>query len=414
MPYQKRPQRQAVKGSLANTVLLRNVHAVLPLRIIDSAALLIHDGLIQRVFDSSTPDIPSADSSLDLKGLTLFPGFIDIHIHGAVGVDTMDASAEALGRVSEFLASQGVTGWLPTFVPAPQSEYESAVDAVEQLMKEQSGHKRGARVVGVHYEGPFVNTAQCGALRSDYFRSFRSPSDIDDLPVPKNAVQMMTLAPEVEGGVELVRELVRRGWITSIGHTRADLDMLNGAFTAGARHMTHFMNAMSPLHHRSPGPVGWGLSRDDVTCDIIADGIHLDPAMLKLLLKLKSSHRLSLISDSIAAAGEGDGEYSIWGETIVVKNGRTQNARGSIAGSVITMLDAALMMRSLGASEIETALMTATNPARLLGIDNQCGSIEEGKHADLVAVDEVGNVRLTMVGGQTMFDALNATYSNGE
>jgi N-acetylglucosamine-6-phosphate deacetylase len=178
--------------------------------------------------------------------------------------------------------------------------------------------------------------------------------------------------------------------------------------------MTHFMNAMPPLHHRSPGPVGWGLSRDDVTCDIIADGIHLDPAMLKLLLKLKSSDRLTLISDSIAAAGQGDGEYKIWGETIAVKDGRTRNARGSIAGSVITMLDAARMMISVGAPEIEVALMAATNPSRLLGIASQCGSIKEGKRADLVALDELGNVRFTMVGGQTMFDALNATFSNGK
>jgi N-acetylglucosamine-6-phosphate deacetylase len=408
-----------VKGSLTNTLLLRNVRAVLPQRIIDSANVLIQDGLIQRILDSSISDIPPADSILDLEGLTLFPGFIDIHIHGAVGVDTMAATADALDQVSQFLASQGVTAWVPTLVPGPQSQYKSAVDAVDQLMNEQAeggGHIRGARVLGVHYEGPFVNAAQCGALRSEYFRSFQSVSDVDDLPVPKNknAVRMMTLAPEIEGGVGLVKELKKRNWVPSIGHTRAEMDVLDRAFEAGARHMTHFMNAMPPLHHRSPGPVGWGLSRDEVTCDIIADGIHLDPAMLKLLLKLKSSDRLTLISDSIAAAGQGDGEYSIWGETIVVKNGRTQNARGSIAGSVITMGDALCMMRSLGASDREIGLMTATNPSRLLGIDNQCGSIEERKCADLFALDEIGHVRLTIVGGQTVFDALNATYPNGK
>ena len=407
-----------MKGALANTVLLRNVRAVLPKRIIDSANVLIQHGLIQQIVHSSTSDTSSADPILDLKGLTIFPGFIDVHIHGAVGVDTMDANADALRRVSGFLASQGVTAWLPTLVPAPLSNYESAIQAIEQLVNNQSKANKpakGARVLGVHYEGPFVNTTQCGALRSDYFRSFRSRSDIDDLPVPKNnAVRMMTLAPEVEGGVDLIRDLRSRGWIVSIGHTRAEITVLDHAFEQGARHMTHFMNAMAPLHHRSPGPVGWGLSRDDVTCDIIADGIHLDPSMLKLLLKLKSSERLTLISDSIAAAGQGDGDYSIWGETILVRNGRTQNARGSIAGSVITMLDAVRMMRSLGASEIEIGLMTSTNPSRLLGVDNECGSIEEGKRADLVAIDEVGNVRLTMVGGQTMFEALNATYSNGK
>jgi N-acetylglucosamine-6-phosphate deacetylase len=164
--------------------------------------------------------------------------------------------------------------------------------------------------------------------------------------------------------------------------------------------MTHFMNAMPPLHHRSPGPVGWGLSRDDVTCDLIADGVHLDPLMLRLLLKVKSPARLALISDAITAAGLGDGDYHIWGETISVANGRTRNARGSIAGSVITMLDAVRMMLSLGTAEVDVARMAAMNPARLLRIDRDCGSIEEGKRADLVAIDREGNVRMTIVGGR--------------
>ncbi len=214
---------------------------------------------------------------------------------------------------------------------------------------------------------------------------------------------MMTLAPEIEGGLDLVQELNSRGWVVSIGHTRADTGVLDGAHKAGARHLTHFMNAMAPLHHRSPGPVGWGLSRDDVTCDVIADGVHLNPAVLELLVKLKASHRLTLISDSIAAAGQGDGEYNIWGETISVKDGRTQNERGSIAGSVITMLDAVRMMKSLGVSETDLARMTATNPARLLRLDDDCGSIEEGKRADLIALDDAGHVRLTIIGGRVAY-----------
>lgn len=210
---------------------------------------------------------------------------------------------------------------------------------------------------------------------------------------------MITLAPEIDGGVELVRELKRRGWVISIGHTRATLDLLDQAFAAGARHMTHFMNAMPPLHHRSPGPIAWGLSRDDVTCDVIADGIHLDPFMLQLLVKIKGVRGLALISDAIAAAGKGDGDYQIWGETISVNNGRTANASGSIAGSVITMLDAVRTMRSLGISYVDLAQMASTNPARLLGLDHECGSISVGKRADLLALDSNAQVRLTIVNG---------------
>ena len=158
--------------------------------------------------------------------------------------------------------------------------------------------------------------------------------------------------------------------------------------------MTHFMNAMAPLHHRSPGPIAWGLSRDDVTVDLIADGIHLDPFMLRLLLKIKGTSGISLISDAIAAAGKGDGDYEIWGETISVKNRRTANAAGSIAGSVISMLDAVRLLHSLGVSYVDLARMASTNPARLLNVD--FGSIEVGKPADLIALDQ-SDLRLKSV-----------------
>jgi N-acetylglucosamine-6-phosphate deacetylase len=296
-----------------------------------------------------------------------------------------------------------VTGWLPTLVPAPAAEYARAIRSISEAAKQNAG----ARILGVHYEGPFVNSVQCGALHAEFFRTFSGPGDLDDLPVlsDQRAKHLTTMAPEIAGGIELVRELTGRGWIVSLGHTRADFELLDKALGAGARHMTHFMNAMTPLHHRAPGPIGWGLARDEVTCDFIADGIHLDREMLRLLLKLKRPDRLSLISDAVAAAGMGDGDFEIWGETISVKNGRTANARGSIAGSVITMIDAVRMMLSLGSSEVEVSKMAATNPARLLGIYQECGSIEEGKQADLVALDGAGQVVLTLVGGTVVFDA---------
>jgi N-acetylglucosamine-6-phosphate deacetylase len=328
-----------------------------------------------------------------------------VHLHGAVGADILTATAADLERVSEFLVTQGVCGWLPTYVPASQENYISAMNAIEEAMRAESSGE--ARILGVHYEGPFVNSAQCGALHAEFFKTFSGPADLDALPVPQinDAVKMITIAPEIEGGVELVRELNRRGWIISIGHTRASVEVLDRACEAGAHHMTHFMNAMAPLHHRSPGPVAWGLARDSVTCDVIADGIHLDPYMLRLLVKLKSAGRLALISDSIAATGLGDGEYHIWNEKIEVKDGRTRNAQGSIAGSVITMFDAVRLMLSIGASEVEVARMAATNPARLLRIEKECGSIEVGKRADLVAMDQEGNVKLTIIGGRIAYDA---------
>src|SRR5262249_29819469 len=221
----------------------------------------------------------------------------------------------------QFLAGQGVTSWLPTLVPASLEQYRHAIGAIADVAQTlvwapdardhrlQSGPH--ARPLGVHYEGPFVNQAQCGALHKEHFRSFINVAELDELPVLKHggAIHMMTLAPEIDGGVELIKELRRRNWVVSIGHTRAELEVLDQALAAGARHMTHFMNAMTPLHHRTPGPIAWGLAHDDVTCDIIADGIHLDPFMLQLLVKIKGVKGISLISDAIAAAGKGDGDY---------------------------------------------------------------------------------------------------------
>jgi len=391
-----------VNNQAPKTILLANARVILADRIAEATSLLIEGGRIARISTSAGAESSKIDAIIDLDSLTLFPGFIDVHIHGAVGVDMLEAKAEGLARVAEFLAGNGLTAWLPTLVPASPEQYRHAIEAISGFMNESSSH--GARIIGAHYEGPFVNSEQCGALHREYFRTFKTPDDLDALPTIDNqgAVHMMTMAPEIDGGVELIKELQRRGWITSIGHTRATVEVLEQALEAGAHHMTHFMNAMPSFHHRAPGPVGWGLTQDEVTCDVIADGVHLDPSVLKLILRSKGAERISLISDAIAATGLGDGEYQVWGERIQVERGRTQNDSGSIAGSVITMLDAVRMMLALGASETGVARMASLNPARLLGIAGDCGSIEEGKRADLVALDQDGNVRLTIIGGRTL------------
>jgi N-acetylglucosamine-6-phosphate deacetylase len=389
------------------SLLLRNARVVRPQGPAATADLLIKGERIERILDSST-ESTSSKQVIDLDGLALYPGFIDAHIHGAAGVDTMDASAEDLTSIGEFLSRNGVTAWLPTLVPAPQEQYEQAVRAIGEAINRQEKEEAESlhtQIFGVHYEGPFVNSEQCGALHREHFKTFKDAADLNELPTidQDDAIHMMTLAPEVEGGIDLIKELKKRGWVVSIGHTRATREVLDQAFAAGARHLTHFMNAMTPLHHRALGVVGWGLVNDDVSCDVIADGIHIDPAILKLIIRNKTVERLSLISDAIAAAGQGDGDYQIWGEQIIVKDGRTRNDRGSIAGSVITMLDAARMMLSLGVSESEVARMASLNPARLLGIDDDCGSIEAGKRADLVALDEKSNVKLTIIGGKIAY-----------
>ncbi len=361
--------------------------------LIDGAerSVSIDSGLITGSYDAS------AEVEIDLDGASLFPGFIDVHNHGAVGIDVNEADADGLIAIGEFLARNGVTAWLPTFVPDSHETYSRVIGEIGKVMSVQDDLPI-AQIVGVHYEGVFANTQMCGALRPQYFRTF-SGAELDELPKLSSGSHMTTLAPEIEGGIELVGELTRRGWIPSIGHTKADPAVLDKALEAGARHMTHFFNAMTGLHHRDVGVVGWGLTRD-VTIDIIADGIHVHPEILKFVLAEKGDHAVSLISDSIAPTGLGDGDFELWDEKIEVRNGRTRNERGSIAGSVITMLDAVRNYRRLGTADKTIAKIASANPARLIGVGETRGSIEAGKRADLVAIDSDGQVSLVLVGGK--------------
>jgi len=387
-----------VKITPMSSLRLNNATAVVGDELLESVSVSIVDQQISAIHSASA----ESGDAIDCAGLTLLPGFIDVHIHGAKGIDVNSADGDGLFEIAKFLASHGVTGWLPTLVPDSDSNYAHAISAIDRLMEMQLDEPV-AQAVGVHYEGVFANEKMCGALRPEFFKRFVE-HELTELPRLKNGVHMTTFAPEIEGGIALAKELKRQGWIASIGHTKADLDTLNQAIQAGANHLTHFYNAMTGMHHRDIGVVGWAFSNPEVTFDIIADAIHVHPAMLEFACRTKGPNKVSLISDSIAATGLGDGQFQIWGENVSVKDGRTRNERGSIAGSVITMLDAVKRMLSIGFSSAEVSRMASLNPAKLLGLHDELGSLALGQRADLVALDEGGTVRLTVVGGRVAFD----------
>jgi N-acetylglucosamine-6-phosphate deacetylase len=376
------------------SLLLKNCAAVLPGEKLEGAFVLIENGLIKEVSEREV----SAAEIIDLKGQTLFAGFIDIHNHGAVGIDVNEAAAEDLLAVGRFLASKGVTAWLPTFVPDRGETYQKVIRAINEVVKIQSG-LAVAQIAGVHYEGVFANRQMCGALRPEYFKTF-SGDELKTLPMLERGAHLTTLAPEIEGGIALVRELRKQNWIPSIGHTKADLATLEAAFAAGALHVTHLFNAMTGVHHRDVGVAGWALTKSEISCEIIADGIHVHPKMLEFAQQNKPSDKLLLVSDSVAPTGLGDGDFRLWGEQISVTEGRTRNERGSIAGSVITLLDAVKMYLSLGISEVQVSKMASANPAKLLGLEKSHGLIEIGQRADLTVLDGQGNQVLTIIGGR--------------
>ena len=382
-------------------LLLKNVNAVSSAETAENISLLIENGKISNITEAEL----SCENTIELSNCTIYAGFIDIHNHGAIGVDVNEANADDLREVGKFLASKGVTAWLPTFVPDADENYRKVISAIDEVMETQANEPL-AQIVGVHYEGVFANEKMCGALRPEFFKNFKNGDEISELPKLKNGVHLTTLAPEIENGIELIKELNKQNWIVSIGHTNANFEILEAAFEAGAKQITHLFNAMTGVHHRDIGVAGWALTKKEMSCELIADGVHVAPPMLKFAVDCKTSANVMLVSDSIAPTGLGDGVYEIWNDKIAVENGKTKNERGGIAGSVITMLDAVKMMSSLGFSSIEISQMASVNQAKLLGIEKSHGSIEVGKRADLVALDENGNVKLTLIGGKIALNNL--------
>jgi N-acetylglucosamine-6-phosphate deacetylase len=363
--------------------------------------------------DDGVPAGLGEGESIDLGGAYLAPGMIDIHIHGSAGIDVQATDTAGLAKLSAFLVAEGVTGYFATFVPSDERGYREAIAAIDSYRDLQNQPQRnsispGARILGIHFEGPFVSEHRCGALRREHFRSYDGDPRTVELFVDRasGARRLMTLAPEAPGGLELTRELTRNGTGVFIGHSQADPATLDLAFEAGARHITHFPNALDPLHHRRPGAVAWGMVRDDVTLDCIADFHHVPPLMLRLMHQSKRSTRMALISDAIKPAGLGDGQFSVWGEGITVRGGRTSLSRepgdSTIAGSVITMRQALKNIVGLGIPIHEAVHMASLVPAQSAGVA-QIGSIREGMHADLIAFDDDFRVNLATLEGVSAF-----------
>ncbi|HKP87129.1 MAG TPA: N-acetylglucosamine-6-phosphate deacetylase [Blastocatellia bacterium] len=393
-------------------LLLRNARVVLENEI-QPGGVLVRDGRIALVFrDEETPTGLSAEESVDAGGAYLAPGLIDIHIHGSAGVDTQGADQAGLARLSEFLLAEAVTGYFATFVPTDERGYLAAIAETSARIRRQDETRSGARILGIHFEGPFVSRHRCGALKGDRFREYdgdpRSIEIFTGANPESSFARLMTLAPETPGGLDLVRALAARGVRPFIGHTLAEPETLDQAAEAGARHITHFPNALAPLHHRKPGAVAWGLVRGDITMDLIADFHHVAPLMLRLIYQSKGANRVALISDAIQPTGLGDGDFSVWGMNISVRNGLTAladgPAQGTIAGSVITMREALKNMASLGVPVHEAIRMASLVPARAAGLERELGSITEGKRADLVAFDEGFAVQFAISGGALALD----------
>jgi N-acetylglucosamine-6-phosphate deacetylase len=344
-------------------------------------------------------DAPSVgdDDLLDLGERWLVPGYVDPHVHGGGGAQCNTSDPEEIAMVARFHASHGTTGLLATTVAASMEELEGALDAIARC--------KAPTVIGAHLEGPFLSPKRPGAMDPELFINPDSDQLRRLLEAGAGRVRVMTLAPELPGSLELVECLARESIVASIGHTDATDAEVRAAVDAGASAATHVFNAMPPLHHREPGVVGAVLDLPGVSCELICDGVHVDPVAMRLLFRAKGVSGMRLVTDAMSAAGMPDGEYRLGGRPVSVAGGRAVLAGGgSIAGSTLTMERAVQnAIRLLGVSVEEAIRMASTNSARLLGLGRHKGEISAGSDADLVVLDESLEVQATMVGGQWLF-----------
>lgn len=386
------------------TTFITAGNLITPAQWIDAPVIVVDAGIITDVQTRSAMALPAGARRLDFPDLILAPGFIDIHIHGGAGHDVMEADDNALARIEMQMAHHGVTAYLPTTVTAPQ---DRTLRALEHLGKAAGRNESSGRAIpiGIHLEGPFISHAKRGVHPPANLVQ-PSPNALERFwQAAGGKIRMMTIAPEIPGAVETIQYARSLGVHSSLGHSNATDQEARAGIAAGADHATHTFNAMRPLDHRDPGILGVVLEDDGLSADIIADGIHVDPSMVRLFLRMKGDDRAILITDAISATGMPEGTYRLGDFEVQVKGGRCESD-GKLAGSVLTLDRAVRNVMSFAHWQLQRAVKLASlNPARLLGVTGKRGVIAAGRRADLVALTPEGKVVRTIIGGELIGDS---------
>lgn len=339
----------------------------------------------------------------DTDGVVL-PGFIDEHIHGAGGADAMDGTEQALQTISEYVAKEGTTGFLATTMTQSPENIGKALKNVKTVR--EKGEYKGAEILGVHLEGPFISPKHVGAQPLEYVAK-PAPETFDKYnEISGGNIKVVTLAPEVEGGLDLVKHLAKIGVVASIGHTGAKFSDVEAAVAAGATNVTHTYNAQTPLHHREAGVVGAAMLIDELNCEMICDTIHVSVPAIKIFVKNKPHDKFTLITDAMRAKGMPDGLSELGGQQVFVKNGEARLSDGTLAGSVLKMNVAVKnLVEKVGVSFTDAVDFASANPAKNLGLYDERGSIEVGKRADFAVMDKDYNILYTVIGGKVVYKA---------
>ncbi|NEW07370.1 N-acetylglucosamine-6-phosphate deacetylase [Paenibacillus sp. SYP-B3998] len=375
--------------------ILRDVQVVQLDIGVQSAVVWIRDGIIERI-ESGPYSLPEeAYELIEGKGQLLIPGMIDVHIHGANGFDMMDGSEASIQEVSRACAATGCTSFLVTSVSSTMEDLLAMIRSVKRVV----GHEVGARIVGLHLEGPYLNPKRKGMQNEKFLRhpNFEEMKAIFE--EADGLIKMVTIAPELPGGMELISFLKEKGVIIAVAHSDATYEEAKQAFEAGASHVTHCFNGMRPIHHRDPGLVVAAFEEEHVSLQAIVDGIHLHPAIIRMMHRLKGPEGMVLITDALQAMGLGDGSYVFGGHHVTVAEGVARLEDGTLASSTVKMNEALRLTIETGISLNDAVQMASATPARLLELDTT-GRISTGFDADLVLLNDQFQVQWTMIKGR--------------
>ena len=374
-----------------------NGSIILKDKILENSAIGF-DGKICEIIDVN--EVPEGAEIIDAKGGFVAPGLVDVHIHGYLGEDTSDGSAEGIRKMAYGIVKNGVTSWCPTTMTVSMDEINGALDVVRSL-KEESKTWDGAEILGVNLEGPFINPKKKGAQAEAHIKA----PDADFVIKNSDIISLATMAPEMDGGCEAIKKIKENCNVrVSVGHTDATFEETLSGIDAGATHITHLFNAQTPLHHRNPGVVGAALLRDVYT-ELICDTFHVHKGLFELIAKIKGD-KLVLITDCTRAGGMPDGEYTLGGQKIIVNGIECLLEDGTIAGSVLKLNNAVKNVYKNTEMPLWQIVAAASlNPAKAIGVDDRKGSIEVGKDADIIIADRDFNIIKTIIGGVVKYEA---------
>ena len=371
------------------TTLIHAARAITPTSEIKDAGILIREDVIEAVGPRSGMSLPSGAQEIRGADKTAVPGFIDVHIHGAGGHDVMEGTPEAFRSITSKVAEHGTTSLVATTVTASADDTVRAVEGITgYIARQHQSEAPRAEILGIHFEGPFISKERRGVHPPQWIQLPSAQTLGRFLKAAAGNARILTIAPELLGAAPCIDAAREAGLVVSMGHTDATYEQARAAMARGARNATHVYNAMRPFSHRDPGVIGAVLTSPDVNAELIADGVHVEEAAMKLLLLAKGATRVILVSDGLSATGMPDGKYTLGGMEVTVTGGVCRNAEGVLAGSTLTLDRALRNIVGLGIALRDAVRMLTLNPAAMLGIEFKKGALRAGADADVLLLDE--------------------------